>query len=112
MRGDDGNDTLIGGTWNDQMTGGSGSDRFIFEQGNSFLGGEHDRILDFQIGVDRIEFHNFNNFNSSNGFNQLISQGYLKNSGSNTVIQLNTGGQLLIEGVSLNQLSANDFSFV
>jgi serralysin len=112
LYGDAGNDTLIGGTWNDQMTGGSGSDRFIFEQGNSFLGGEHDRILDFQIGVDRIEFHNFNNFNSSNGFNQLISQGYLKNSGSNTVIQLNTGGQLLIEGVSLNQLSANDFSFV
>ena len=112
LYGEAGNDTLIGGTWNDQMTGGAGSDRFIFEQGNSFLSGEHDRILDFQVGVDRIEFHNFSNFTSSNGFNQLISQGYLKNSGSDTLIQLNTGGQVLIEGVSLNQLNSSDFMFV
>jgi Ca2+-binding RTX toxin-like protein len=112
LYGEAGNDTLIGGTWNDQMTGGAGSDRFVFEQGNSFLSGEYDRILDFQIGVDQIEFHNFSNFNSSNGFNQLISNGYLRNAGSNTMIQLNTGGQLLIEGVSLNELSASDFQFV
>ncbi|MGB3404495.1 MAG: calcium-binding protein [Microcoleaceae cyanobacterium] len=110
--GEGGNDTLIGGTWNDQMTGGTGQDRFIFEQGNSFLSGEYDRILDFQIGIDKIEFHNFSGLNSSNGFNQLVSQGYLKQSGSNTIIQFNSGGQLLIEGVSLTDLSASDFHFV
>jgi Ca2+-binding RTX toxin-like protein len=106
--GDSGQDILIGGTWNDQMTGGTGQDRFIFEQGNSFLSGEYDRILDFQVGIDKIEFHNFSGLN----FNQLVSQGYLRNSGSNTIIQFNTGGQVLIEGVSLNELSANDFQFV
>ncbi len=107
--GEAGNDTLIGGTWNDQMTGGSGSDRFVFEQGNSFLSGEHDRILDFQVGIDQIEFRNFSGFNN---FNQLVSQGYITPSGSNTLIQLNTGGQLVIEGASFNQLSASDFLFV
>ncbi len=110
--GGSGNDILTGGTWNDQMTGGAGNDQFIFEQGNSFLSGEFDRILDFQIGIDQIEFHNFSNLSSSNGFNQLVSQGYIKSSGSNTVIELNTGGQLLIEGVSVNNLSSSDFKFI
>lgn len=72
----------------------------------------HDRIIDFEVGIDQIVFQGIGSINSATGFNQLISQGSIQNSGSNTVIQLNTGGQILIEGVSLNQLSASDFSFV
>ncbi len=108
LYGDSGYDVLIGGTGSDQMSGGSGSDRFVFEQGKSFLSGEVDRISDFQVGIDWIEFKHFNNFSS---FNQLVSQGYITSSGSNTLIQLNTGGQLVIEGVSLNQLHWSDFIF-
>jgi Ca2+-binding RTX toxin-like protein len=44
-----GNDTLIGGAGNDTLSGGDGSDTFVFGPSS-----DDDRILDFQIGVDKI----------------------------------------------------------
>ena len=110
LYGDSGNDTLIGGSGDDYMKGGWGSDHFIFEEGNSFLYRDFDRIVDFRTGSDQIEFHNFSNLSS---FNQLFSEGYISYYGWNdTLIQLDTGGKLLIEDVKPYQLSASDFKFV
>jgi Ca2+-binding RTX toxin-like protein len=56
LDGGNGNDRLNGGLGNDIMTGGSGSDSFIFD---SQLGPTPniDRIVDFSVGIDKIEIH-------------------------------------------------------
>jgi serralysin len=108
LYGDSGNDTLIGGSGDDYMKGGWGNDQFIFEEGSSFLYRDFDRIVDFRTGSDQIEFHHFSGLSS---FNQL--KGYMNYYGwQDTLIELNTGGKLLIEDVKPYQLSASDFKFV
>lgn len=108
LYGDSGNDTLIGGSGDDYMKGGWGNDQFIFEEGNSFLYRDFDRIVDFKTGSDQIEFHHFNGVSS---FNQL--KGYMSYYGwRDTLIKLDTGGKLLIEDVRPYELSASDFKFV
>jgi Ca2+-binding RTX toxin-like protein len=108
LYGDSGNDTLMGGSGDDYIRGGWGNDQFIFEQGNSFLYREFDRIVDFRTGSDQIEFHHCSGLSS---FNQL--KGYISYYGWwDTLIELNTGGKLLIEDVKPYQLSASDFKFV
>lgn len=46
-----GRDVLFGGTGDDQMKGDAGVDRFVFQVGDN-----QDQILDFVLGVDRIDF--------------------------------------------------------
>lgn len=51
-----GNDRIAGGAGADLLTGGAGADAFIY-----FAAAEGgDAITDFQSGVDKFEFHNFN----------------------------------------------------
>jgi Ca2+-binding RTX toxin-like protein len=57
--GTDGHDTIVGGAGADAMIGGLGDDTFAGGTGaDTFVfnsAGEADRILDFEVGVDRIE---------------------------------------------------------
>ncbi len=101
LYGDNGNDILTGGSGSDQMHGGNGNDAFVFEQGSSFLSGEFDVIKDFQVGTDRVEFHNFGNIDP-------LSQ--MTNSGSGAILTLNTGGELLFEGLTVSQLNQANFT--
>jgi Ca2+-binding RTX toxin-like protein len=48
--GRDGNDTLVGGTQNDNLTGGAGADVFLFNVGDGA-----DIIMDWEDGLDRID---------------------------------------------------------
>lgn len=48
-----GNDVLAGGAGDDRLTGGAGADVFVFTKGS---GGGSDRITDFVIGQDRLQF--------------------------------------------------------
>lgn len=48
-----GNDRLDGGAGTDALLGGEGRDTFVFRAGE----GGHDRVDDFQVGVDRLELH-------------------------------------------------------
>jgi serralysin len=63
------NDTILGGSGNDVIDGGAGNDRFRGGPGDDVLHGGsgadtfvfyraegHDRITDFQRGVDHLEF--------------------------------------------------------
>lgn len=70
LRGEDGNDELFGGNGRDiliggedvdEMTGGSGRDVFQFNDvSDSPTGGLSDQILDFTIGLDRIDLSRLN----------------------------------------------------
>jgi Ca2+-binding RTX toxin-like protein len=57
IQGNEGNNILNGGAGNDALTGGGGADQFLF---NTALDGSNnvDALLDFTIGVDRIELEN------------------------------------------------------
>ncbi len=49
--GDGGNDRIDGGTENDVLRGGTGADTFVFQWASG-----SDRILDFEDGVDQLDF--------------------------------------------------------
>lgn len=51
LRGLAGSDTLNGGTGNDVLEGGPYADAFVF-----LVGDGSDLILDFELGVDRLDF--------------------------------------------------------
>ncbi len=51
LNGGRGNDTIDGGSGNDMLRGGSGADHFVFATGSG-----HDLIVDFQSGMDRLDF--------------------------------------------------------
>ena len=56
LTGGAGIDRLFGGSGVDTMTGGGGADNFVFAFGESSASsGQHDRIIDFVSGVDRID---------------------------------------------------------
>ena len=50
LKGEDGNDILVGGLGKDNLYGGSGSDVFKLTEGIGF-----DRIRDFKKGEDRVD---------------------------------------------------------
>ncbi len=50
LRGGGGNDRLAGGLNDDRLEGGAGRDAFVHRPGDG-----HDRVLDFEIGVDTLD---------------------------------------------------------
>lgn len=122
--GGDGDDLLEGGKGDDYMVGGRGDDTFVFTSG----GGE-DRIRDFGYGDDTIVLSGFGfddfsdvmdvarqtwsgvvlefdngSLNHGSGFSGFFSR--LFNWGSR-----DDGDELMLSGVRLSDLSADDFSF-
>jgi Ca2+-binding RTX toxin-like protein len=56
LAGENGDDVLIGGGGSDLMYGGAGSDRFVYTAvSDSVSGANMDAILDFQVGVDKVD---------------------------------------------------------
>ena len=107
MSGGGGQDTLLGGNGADQITGGIGNDTliggtdayrdvFVFASASG-----HDKITDFQDGVDRIEFTS-----GPTSFAQL----HLSQSGVDVLVQFGTSS-VLIEPATLASLTAADFLF-
>ena len=91
-----GNDTLVGGTGDDTLVGEAGADSFVFlaNQGN-------DVIREFETGVDVISIGS-----GASSFDSLN----MSQSGSDVLITLGSG-TIRLEGLSLQSLSADDFSF-
>ena len=52
--GGQGNDILIGGQGNDILIGGDDNDLFVWKSGDA--DGSTDRVSDFQLGVDQLDF--------------------------------------------------------
>ena len=76
LNGGGGRDRLDGGAGNDDLTGGAGRDLFIFRKGDGT-----DRVLDFEVGVDRIDLRRANvdhddlQFTQQNGYVEITLAG-------------------------------------
>ncbi|MCT8327939.1 DUF4214 domain-containing protein [Acidimangrovimonas sediminis] len=98
LSGLDGNDSLRGGNGSDTLVGGTGADSFIFAAGD-----DQDIIRDFQDGTDLIRFEV-----AGLTFADLV----LDEVAGSAVVRYGDGDIVVLEGVTLPQLSADDFIFV
>lgn len=100
LAGDNSDDTLAGGGGNDFLAGGNGSDVFLFPDGFG-----HDAVSDFRRG-DHIELAGgvFEDFHAVQAASRQV--------GGDTVITLDPGDAIVLQGVTLSSLHANDFWFV
>jgi Ca2+-binding RTX toxin-like protein len=96
-----GNDVIDGDSGNDRMTGGAGADTFRFIGidyvdwgGNQHTPG-HDRITDFQVGVDVLYF---------NEIGSLADLEFAQVNGNTVITYDNATGSITLVGVTLNQL--------
>lgn len=97
-----GADTLNGGAGDDVLVGGDGNDTFVFDQGFGA-----DRIDDFNSGGfdDLIDLQN----TSSETFADVLSLASEVN--GDTVIDFANGDSITLVGVTIAQLSGDDFIF-
>ncbi|HEY8577188.1 MAG TPA: calcium-binding protein [Devosia sp.] len=110
LTGGDGDDILEGGTDTDYdwLSGGSGNDIFVFR-----LGDGNDGISDFEAhggtaNGDVIELHG----QSVSTFAELMANAVDWSVSGFSVINFDGGVHVKLYGVSLSQLSADDFRFV
>jgi Ca2+-binding RTX toxin-like protein len=101
LRGEKGQDRLDGGAGNDWLIGGGKADTFVFATGY-----DSDRIKDFQLGIDELEF--------SAGFGltdaQVLALGV--QSGSDVLFDMGGGDILTLLNTSLAGMSASDIVIV
>ncbi len=101
LLGGTGNDTLkagIGAAAHDIMWGGAGNDTFVFNPGTNA-----NTVLDFQHGIDQIEFDNV----SFSSFAEL--QSLMHASGADTVINFSATDSVTLIQVNPQILTAADF---
>jgi|GEM_PF-1389811 hypothetical protein len=110
MHGGSGEDTLIGERGSDTLVGGDDADRFVFRQ-NHLQNGEVDVIVDFEVGIDKIEANGWGAVDANNWLSNAIANGDFVNSSEGALYTANRGGQVLLEGVSLESLNSSDFVF-
>ena len=99
--GTSGDDTIEGGTTDDTLTGGDGADTFVFNQDSG-----RDTITDFTTGTDKIDLSAFTGITS---FDDLCT--WQSSDGAVIYLGFDGGGKITLEGVSLDDLSASDFTF-
>lgn len=85
-------DTLDGGFGNDLLDGGKGRDTFMFSKGG------RDRILDFELGIDTIDFSQVEN----------VRDAVDRNAGA---LFRFDGGSVLVMGIAADEFGSNDLSF-
>jgi hypothetical protein len=110
MHGGSGEDTLIGERGSDILVGGDDADRFVFRR-NHLRNGEIDVIVDFEVGIDKIKAQGWGSVDPNTWLSNAIANGDFVNSSEGALYTANRGGQLLLEGVSLNSLTSSDFVF-
>ena len=93
-------DILDGGTDNDVLFGGRGSDEFVFDTEV----GDQDTILDFTTGTDTINLGSNDAFDS---FVEIIAVG--AQIGQDTVFDFGGGNTLTLNNTILIELTADDF---
>lgn len=98
LRGASGSDVLYGGVGKDQLFGGRGADLFVFTPGD-----RGDKLRDFEVGVDRIDF---SHYDLANGMDDLrIAQ---KFAGARIWVGDDT---YLVQNVNADALDASHFVF-
>ena len=96
LKGGSGDDTLGGGAGDDILTGQKGADTFV----QDFSKPGADTITDFKPGQDTIDFSGLDNLEN-------IS---VEDVDGGTLISAGTGNTLFVQGVTLDQFSADDIT--
>lgn len=94
-----GQDVLMGGMGRDTLRGGAGEDVFIIMAD----GGQGDRIMDFEMGVDRIDISSFE------GFTGLSSMNFQTRNDGGVGIRLGEE-EIRVYGANDTDLNADDFA--
>jgi serralysin len=105
-----GNDVLIGGSGNDVLVGGDGNDTFIFKRDDTLFRNDFDIIKDFQVGIDKIVFHDWGYINTS----LWLQLGNITDTENGAVLKLNSSFNqetILISGVSSSQINSQSITF-
>ncbi|MBS4010054.1 MAG: M10 family metallopeptidase C-terminal domain-containing protein, partial [Roseovarius sp.] len=97
-------DSLNGGVGNDRLIGREGADVFIF---NEFTAGEHDVIVDFQVGEDRLRLAGIEGQGQNGRFLALTIQ----DTDAGALLQ-HAGHEILLDDVTVSSLSRDDFVFL
>ena len=102
MNGGSGNDTLTGAKGNDTLTGGGGKDTFVFVKN-----GGNDTVTDFKAGaakvdVLRVDDSVLRNFDAVLAHSDDVKAGVMIDYGK---------GSILLKGLDVDDLHANDFFF-
>ncbi len=97
------NDILHSGIGNDTLTGGAGNDHFLFTKGAG-----HDVITDFRGGVGAGDVIELKGMGFTN-FADVKASAFQATDGVH--IDLHNGDSLVLTGVSLTTLAADDFLF-
>ncbi len=128
--GDGGNDKIMGLGGADQLTGGAGADQFRYLfTGDTGLGANADSILDFAIGVDKLDFRTLDadagtagrqllSFVGTAAFaNNGIGQVRYETSGADLLVSIDYNGdgvgdaQIVLVGDGGQTLTGTDFLF-
>lgn len=102
LAGDEHDNRIDGRSGNDTLTGGAGTDTFVFKEGYG-----SDTITDFSV-EDLIEI----DAGLVGTFDALLAMMSEENGGADTVIDFGNGDTLTLEGVSKSSLTADEFSFL
>ncbi|MFZ1367024.1 MAG: hypothetical protein WAR58_06120, partial [Sphingorhabdus sp.] len=123
-----GNDKIMGIGGADVLTGGTGNDQFrYFQQSDSGLGAAADRVTDFTIGGDRLNFllidadagtagdQAFNFVGTAAFANTGVGQIRYQNSGGDLLVQADVNGdgvadmEIILQGQAGGTLTTADF---
>lgn len=91
IRGGGGNDTLTGDWDDDVLKGGAGSDVFFFESGF-----DHDRILDFDMGADSLQFGPI--LASGLSIDDIVEMAEIVNGA--LILEFGGGGRVQLDGIT------------
>jgi serralysin len=95
--GGSGNDLLVGGAGNDRLIGGSGMDTFVFQPN-----GGHDTVVDFEDGLDVLDFSAF-------GFaNEAVVLDLAEQVGADVLFSLPDGGSVRLASFDIALLGTED----
>lgn len=99
LRGDFDADIIEGGAGNDRIVAGPGRDTIVFRDGF-----DEDRLLDFHIVSDRLDF---SNHSGVDGLEDLD----IREIGGSTVISDGGGGRIVLAGVAAEDIDAGNTLF-
>ena len=100
-----------GSAGNNTLTGGGGPDTFVFDHLGASSQHQHDVIVDFQPGVDRIDLA----ATPVRDFADLFTLGdrYMEQVGNNVLVHTSVSADtsILLQNVQLASLTQSDFLF-